>query len=473
MTDPPVGFESLLVSALDSSESVALYVLDDDLRYVWLSETALALRRRPTAEAIGRTLGEMLGDDFVTDELTDVLRIGLDRPVSEVVVLGDGRDRNIVAFPITVDGRRCVGSVAMRPLPSTLRTLALHRHRETLVTDAAEVGVWMWNRATGEAWWNHWVDVAIDHDPSAPRSLAAWERRTHPDDEGIVAEALQMALETGSRFEATYRVLRPNEEVRVVRSQGQLSPDDPELFVGVLLDVTESARAAEREAELQRQALEAIDLERDRLAADIHNGPLQGLSAAWLRLTTLAARLDDRSSSSSPTERVELADLARAVAESIARTNQELRDVLGHLRSLPVDASTDMFVAQIGDLVDELTEDTAHEVQTSFDFGGQARLPDSVLSAVFRIVAEAMINAAKHSRAASIQASVRLAGQVLEASVTDDGIGFDTTAPAPSGHFGLSVMAQRAASLHGRLQIRSTMGSGTTVQVTIPVLADD
>ena len=233
----------------------------------------------------------------------------------------------------------------------------------------------------------------------------------------------------------------------------------------VLYDVTERVRAADREAELQREALAASDAERDRIAADIHDGPLQALSAAWLRLTTLATRLDGRADD----DDAELARLARDVARSLAETNQELRDVLGRLRSLPVDSSVDTFAHHVGDLADDLHERGEAEFSVEVDAGPRTTLPGLVLATAYRIVAEAMINASAHSGAHRIDVAVRAEGDVLVITVADDGSGFDTAAPAPSGHFGLSIMRQRAEGLQGSLAVHSAPGQGTRVVALLPL----
>ena len=470
---PPAAYAEGLLGALDTSESVSLIVLDDELRYTWMSRSALSTLGIRAVDALGRRMVDVLGDDLLVGELESLLRSGLDRPITAAVTVAPGRERNVVAFPLDVDGRRCVGLIGMRLLPELKRSLLEQRLRESLLIDAARLGLWIWDRASGESWWNSWTETMLGYDEGKPKgSSTAWESRVHPSDRGAVSEMLQLALETGARFESSHRIVWPTGEVRHVRAVGQLLPEHPNHLVGVLIDVTESRRGEEREIALQQLALAASDAERDRIAADIHDGPLQGLSAAWLRLSTLAARLEAGDDGTERASGAELADFTRQVAQSLATTNQELREVLGRLRSLPVDSSADTFVNHLLDLADDLGAQGVAEIDVVCDFGGRTELPGAALSTLYRIVAESMVNAARHSGGSRVDVDVRVFDDRLDATVADDGVGFDTSAPAPSGHFGLSIMGQRARSIGGKVSIRSSVGAGTVVEVTVPLDPD-
>jgi signal transduction histidine kinase len=588
---PDQSLFEALPGVLSDFAPLALVLLDEDLRVLWMSESARQAPRVVTDDPIGRSLGEVITPGIMTDELSKVLTTGLDRRIDTLVTLGDGRQRELVAFPVEVEGRRCVGLVFVMLTAALHRLLdehvlreslladaaqlgvwrldlrtnrlegnswyarvndvgtpdpprfrgdvadrihpddidrvhatidqavatgepyamkyrlvgphgeaktvqsrgslvpgrphelfgvvmdvteseiaaereAGHHLRESLLTDAAQLGVWEWDRASGRTVWNEWHERLFGYEPGTPeRTFEEWSSRVHPDDLARTSAVLLQATKHGRLFESSYRVVLPDGGIRHLEGRGQLDPNDPMHMVGVVYDVTERVRAADREAELQREALAASDAERDRIAADIHDGPLQALSAAWLRLTTLATRLDGRADD----DDAELARLARDVARSLAETNQELRDVLGRLRSLPVDSSVDTFAHHVGDLADDLHERGEAEFSVEVDAGPRTTLPGLVLATAYRIVAEAMINASAHSGAHRIDVAVRAEGDVLVITVADDGSGFDTAAPAPSGHFGLSIMRQRAEGLQGSLAVHSAPGQGTRVVALLPL----
>lgn len=99
-----------------------------------------------------------------------------------------------------------------------------------------------------------------------------------------------------------------------------------------------------------------------------------------------------------------------------------------------------------------------------------SRPPADVETAVYRIVGEAVTNAAKHAEASRVQVTIdRVAGGV-RARVSDDGRGFSRQAAATSDRqsFGILGMRERAAAMGGSLRVESQPGRGTTVEAIIP-----
>ncbi len=97
-------------------------------------------------------------------------------------------------------------------------------------------------------------------------------------------------------------------------------------------------------------------------------------------------------------------------------------------------------------------------------------LPGDVEEQVYRLVQEALANIAKHSGAghAVVQLRRRQSGHELVVEVSDDGVGFEASAPQP-GHLGLRTMAQRMAQLGGSLLVDSRPGRGTRIAAAIPL----
>jgi signal transduction histidine kinase len=88
---------------------------------------------------------------------------------------------------------------------------------------------------------------------------------------------------------------------------------------------------------------------------------------------------------------------------------------------------------------------------------------------IYRIVQEALTNACKHSKSKKVTVTMTQEGQDVRLKVQDSGIGFDPES-VEKGHFGLEGIRQRVRLLGGRLTIVSTPGSGTLVQVVVPIL---
>ncbi|MGA2225920.1 MAG: ATP-binding protein [Syntrophobacteraceae bacterium] len=92
-------------------------------------------------------------------------------------------------------------------------------------------------------------------------------------------------------------------------------------------------------------------------------------------------------------------------------------------------------------------------------------IPEHPKSAIFRISQEAMNNAAKHSRAEWVDLVLVRHDQVIELSITDDGIGFDLDdVPDCARSYGLSAMKERTEQMDGRFTVESVPGKGTTVR---------
>ena len=187
--------------------------------------------------------------------------------------------------------------------------------------------------------------------------------------------------------------------------------------------------------------------ERNRLALDLHDAVSQKLFSLVLTAEAAGTQLDrDR-------------EAARA---HVARAQQLAREALEELRSLilelrPPELERDGLAGALRKHVDLLRR--LHRVRIDAELDGDAgggRDDGEVL----RVAQEALQNAVRHSGAERI--GVRLAAGVLE--VSDDGAGFDPADPElRSRRLGLTSMEERARRLGGRLEIRSALGTGTTV----------
>jgi signal transduction histidine kinase len=91
-----------------------------------------------------------------------------------------------------------------------------------------------------------------------------------------------------------------------------------------------------------------------------------------------------------------------------------------------------------------------------------------VETALFRIVQEALANAAKHGHARHVQIRLSREGMQILLQVSDDGQGFDPAAPRAATHVGLWSMQERAIQLRGEARIESAPGQGTRITITLP-----
>jgi signal transduction histidine kinase len=217
--------------------------------------------------------------------------------------------------------------------------------------------------------------------------------------------------------------------------------------------------ARERAHELfVEQVIEAQEIERRRVAGDIHDGISQ-------RLITLSYRLDAaaRAVGSDPAEASSQLAEARAM---VGLTLDEARVAISGLRPPVLD---DLGLA--GGLA-SLARSIPH-LDTELDLA-DVRLPEHIEIALYRIAQEGLQNIVKHANASVARIRFAIdAEAIARLEIVDNGIGFDTFEnPLGSdemGGYGVLSMAERAELVGGRLNIRSRPGSGTTVTATIPV----
>jgi signal transduction histidine kinase len=225
---------------------------------------------------------------------------------------------------------------------------------------------------------------------------------------------------------------------------------------------------ARRYAALYRQASDRLTTaqedERARLARDLHDGVGQTLTAVVLTLDAVEASLRQRRGiDTTSMVSSDEAAVGRARDLSIAALD-ETRDVAAQLR--PPRINEIGLGAAIGDLAD------AAGIPVEVRFRASI-LPPSVVDPnrqidAFRVIQEAVGNAARHSHAANVWIDAEIDQGLIRLTVGDDGVGFDRTTTVVG--LGLAGMQERAAILRAQLDVRSEPGAGTTVDLLMPVL---
>lgn len=271
------------------------------------------------------------------------------------------------------------------------------------------------------------------------------------------------------------QISRPDGQVLHLESRRSAVPTTPPRALLLVRDVT-AARVADQtirslfqflqdrdedRSRLMRRTNAAIEGERNRIARDLHDGPVQGVSAASLSLEAalLMIKAGDLDGG---------IDVLRKIREELAGEADALRRLMSGLRP-PVLEERGLLPALRETLVRFGDE---QEVDTDFSGRVDVPLPEDLETLAYRIVQEALSNAAKHAKASQVIVSVQASASQLKVEVEDDGQGFDAGLARDflrDGRVGLASMRERVELASGSLVVRSSPGRGTSIIATLPL----
>ncbi len=208
-------------------------------------------------------------------------------------------------------------------------------------------------------------------------------------------------------------------------------------------------------------AVRGAEGERARIAANLHDGPIQRLAALGLVLDRCSLRLD-RGDSDGATE------LVKRARQEVSQEIDNLRELMSKLRP-PILDEGGLDAA----LRTHLSGWSAtNGVETRLEMAPHDPLPPDSETVVYRVVQEALTNVAKHARASLVTVFVGPSGNGLSVVVWDNGKGFN---PRPqhemprNGHLGLVVMRERVEMVSGGFEVKSAPLTGTQVIVWVPI----
>jgi two-component system, NarL family, sensor histidine kinase DevS len=218
--------------------------------------------------------------------------------------------------------------------------------------------------------------------------------------------------------------------------------------VAVAVDL--SARVA---SDALGRVVEAQELERRRLARELHDQTGQELTAVLLGLKAVEEARSDE----------ERAESLATVREQVVETLHDVRRLAVELRPKALDDFG--LVAALERLRDTFAERTGMRVDLEANVGD--RLRSDVETALYRIVQEALTNIVKHAEASAVSIVLARSGRSVTAVIEDDGRGF--TPDRDGDGLGLLGMGERLALLGGKLKIESSPGAGTTIVAEVPL----
>ncbi len=257
-----------------------------------------------------------------------------------------------------------------------------------------------------------------------------------------------------------YGLRAGGQEFPMDASISQLDTAHGKLFTVILRDVSERLRAQEELRAFALQAHHVREEEKARVARELHDELAQSLTtlkmdAAWMR-DRLAS---DAAGGLELTAK--LATMQATLDQAVAAT----RRIASDLRPLILDDLG--LTAALEWLVNGFIKRSG--LACALEIDGEVELSEPYATAVFRIVQESLNNVAKHAGASKVLVRIARDGRAVALSIRDDGCGFDAQAPRRREALGLAGLRERAHLLRGSADIKSQAGTGTTVEVRIPL----
>jgi signal transduction histidine kinase len=206
---------------------------------------------------------------------------------------------------------------------------------------------------------------------------------------------------------------------------------------------------------LQRE-FNAVLMERNRIAREIHDTLAQNFVGVSLQLEVLAQTL----------ARGDVSAARGQVDATRAMVREGLDDARQSIWELRAVSAKDSLPTRLGRIAQRAGE---RGLKAECRVGGMYReLPREVEEEVLRIAGEAVANVLRHSKANTVSVDLQYSPHRLLLRIVDDGCGFDVaSASSVDGHFGLKGMRERASTIEGRLTIESLTGEGTSVTMEV------
>ncbi len=267
-----------------------------------------------------------------------------------------------------------------------------------------------------------------------------------------------------------FHFIRPDGETRIATYHAVRIEDDFNL--SILSDITarkemekelahsesRHQRLYEQYRELTQQVVKLQEQERRRIAHELHDDLGQSLTAMRIHLSILR---DTYTADTALQEDVDgVIALTQATTEKIRTLSYQLRPPL--LDTLGLNAA-----------LQTLCENFADHTALDINYEGEAiaGLSDIATISLYRIVQESLNNVGKHANATSIAVTLSVSEEYITLKISDDGQGFNSDQAAQGdkrGGLGIVSMRDRAEMLKGRLDVESTLNTGTSITVTIP-----
>jgi PAS domain S-box-containing protein len=473
------GFDHTL-DEMNSPLTVALIVVAGASMYLVNSALVATMVAAQSAMSVTTVMKRGVLEADPSEHLFYFAQVGLGA-AGAVFVLAAPWMIPLLCFPVVA-----IYSTMARNVHLRWRAEMALRDRDADLAEAqriARIGSWQWDLKTGNQSWSDetYRLLGVDRE-TVPSSFEALKSSVHPDDRSLFDRAVHATLYSEAPFSIEHRICSPSGEELTVHQRGEVIFDEDGTKIrlaGTIQDITERKllekqiedlaerdRIAAELAEGRRRLATSRELERLRLARELHDGPVQDLLAISYSLAAQRRTLGNGH------DTIVVADINEEIRQDILGVVAQLRELVGELRppglaEFGLKAALEGYVAELG------RRDGIETPAIFIDFEDMPELPQPLAMTTFRIVQEALRNAIRHSSANEVTIHLRQESDQLKLEIFDDGQGFSLpdrmNELADRGHFGLIGLVERVDQAKGRIDIASEPGNGTAIAVTLPV----
>jgi PAS domain S-box-containing protein len=331
--------------------------------------------------------------------------------------------------------------------------------RFRLVADSAPVMIWMSGLDKRPTYFSQpWLDFTGLSEPALQNDLAGI---VHPEDYEKCHETYCRGFDQRRPFRKECRLRRHDGQYRWMLDIGVPSFHEDGSFAGYIgscVDITEQKLAEDAHAKLSRRLIEVQDEERRAVARELHDDITQRISLLAFDLKFLQQNL--------PSSRDVLQE---RLGEEYRRVSELVSDIDALSRRLHSSTLQRLGLTKAAEvLCRELSQRENLQIAFSWE-GTPADIPEATSFCLFRVLQEALHNAARHSEARRIEVQLTEKPGEIHLIVSDSGKGFKIDSAKQSGGLGLTSMQERVRLLGGTIAIDSKPMAGTTIHVCVPL----
>lgn len=377
-------------------------------------------------------------------------------------------DRDNVMRILAIFGSRAAAELERMQAEAAVQDA---QERLKLSLEATDLGIWDWNIETGRVVWSEQVPPIFGLTrESFDGTYESYFRCLHPDDRGLVSQAIEASLHDGADYEVEHRIVRPDGRIRWVACKGDVLCDEDGRAVrmlGTVQDITDRKEADARLHAMLKQVrtlsgrLEVIrEEERARIARELHDELGVGLTCLKIDLTRIKSLLSNAGPTREPID-----ERLDRMIEYVDETIRSVQRIVTELRPTVLDDLG--LVAAIEWLAQDFERRTGIVCRCTI---ASDEFPADIerTTAVFRICQEALTNVVRHAAASAVGIRLGRDGDRLELDVSDNGCGIPEHKLAEPQSLGLLGMKERAELLGGKVTIKHGVRGGTIVSLRLP-----